>query len=219
MEMGTTTAGKVSQLHLCTQPPSHPALGTDTAFGKITIPPLRLPLPCQLGIVTEILLPRYIDFFFNYFFVFKNLFSISSSMLFSAVGGYNLPLFQFSTALRLGIATASPFVCMFLCHPALWLMEKPRHSILSPHISLEVKIPYPPSPVSVGTGHGLQFLKPSHALGDTESPGSFYLSSFCFSPLLFLGNRDRHIQLHTHSSLGRGEWVEGVVSSLATQGT
>lgn len=56
-------------------------------------------------------------------------------MLFSAVGGYNLPLFQFSTALRLAIATASPFVSMFPCHPALWVMEKSRHSILSPHLS------------------------------------------------------------------------------------
>lgn len=105
-------------------------LGTDTAFGKITIPPLRLPLPCQLGIVTEILLPRYI------FFFFFNLFSVSSSMLFSVVGGHNLPLCQFSTALRVGIATASPFVSMFPCHPALWLMEKPGHSILSPHLSI-----------------------------------------------------------------------------------
>lgn len=81
--------------------------------------------------VTEILLPRYIDFFFP----LLNLSSVSSFMLFSAVGGYNLPLFQFSTALRLAIATASPFVSMFPCHPALWVMEKSRHSILSPHLS------------------------------------------------------------------------------------
>lgn len=42
----------------------------------LTIPPLRLPLPCQLGIVTEILLPRYIDFFLSFFFFFKSVFNL-----------------------------------------------------------------------------------------------------------------------------------------------
>lgn len=41
----------------------------------LTIPPLRLPLPCQLGIVTEILLPRYIDFFLSFFFL-KSVFNL-----------------------------------------------------------------------------------------------------------------------------------------------
>lgn len=83
-------------------------------------------------------------------------------------------------------------------------------------------MPFPPTPVSVGTGHRPQSLRPSHLLGDTESYRETRLPfhrSLSLSPLLLLGNRDRHIQLHIHSSFWiGGERVEGVASCPRPRG-
>lgn len=135
-------------------------------------------------------------------------------MLFSAVGGYNLPLFQFSTALRLAIATASPFVSMFPCHPALWVMEKSRHSILSPHLSTGDE-----HTISSSCLCGDWTQTPAsyafRALGDTESYRD--LSSLSsFSLFLPSSSLATGIDISSHISIPLwvgGEQVEGSSNS------